>query len=204
MDHNYRIVARQHNFTVDRVRGDDLFDFPIEKARSRRSPFLLIISTATLVGYGWAATSHAHVSVLLMLQFIQGFWGTCFYTTYNALLVDVFPESPSTAAAAASILRCAMAAAGVAMLQPLLEAAGRGCYFTALGLWSGTFGLAAVWLMRNRGMQWRQRRLKREREKKAQQGGASVQRAQLEAIATLPDEDGAGVNVVPAAGQTKS
>jgi len=79
-----------------------------------------------------------HVLVLLILQFMQGFWGTCFYTAYNTLLVDVFPESPSTAAAAASITRCAMAAAGVAVLQPLLDAAGRGWFFTVLGLWSGS------------------------------------------------------------------
>lgn len=76
----------------------------------------------TLVGYGWAVAEHAHVFLLLILQFIQGLWGTCFYTIYNTLLADMFPESLSTAAAAASFSRCAMAAAGVAVLQPLLNA----------------------------------------------------------------------------------
>jgi len=90
---------------------------------------------------------------------MQGFWGTCFYTAYNTLLVDVFPESPSTAAAAASITRCAMAAAGVAVLQPLLDAAGRGWFFTVLGLWSGSFGVVAVWYIKNKGMTWRNRRM---------------------------------------------
>jgi hypothetical protein len=112
-----------------------------------------------LIGYGWAVNKHAHVSIPLILQIVLGFWGTSFYTTYNTLLVDVFPESPSTAAATASISRCAMAAAGVATLQPLLDAAGRGWYFTALGLWSGGFGAVAVWLIRTKGMQWRSRRI---------------------------------------------
>jgi len=161
MDHNYKVTAKKIGWTVNKVSGDDLTDFPIERARSRGSSWLLMISTATLVGYGWAVNKHAHVSVALMLQFVQGFWGTCFYTTYNTLLVDVFPESPSTAAAAASITRCAMAAAGVAVLQPLLDAAGRGWYFTLLGLWSGGFGAVALSLIRRKGMQWRTRRMKK-------------------------------------------
>lgn len=161
MDHNYKMTAKRIGWTVNSVSGDDLAKFPIERARSRGSLLLLLISTATLLGYGWAVTKHVHVSVPLILQFIQGFWGTCFYTTYNTLLVDVFPESPSTAAAAASITRCAMAAAGIAVLQPLLDVAGRGWYFTLLGLWSGGFGAGAVLLLRRYGMQWRTRRAAR-------------------------------------------
>jgi multidrug resistance protein len=159
MDYNYKITAKQSGWTIDKVSGDDLRYFPIERARSRGSFWLLAISTATLIGYGWAVTTHAHVSILLILQFIQGFWGTCFYTIYNTLLVDVFPESPSTAAAAASITRCAMAASGVAVLQPLLTALGRGWYFTILGIWSGGFGAAAVIAIRKKGMAWRTKRL---------------------------------------------
>lgn len=159
MDYNYRSTAKKVGWMIDRVSGDDLKRFPIECARSRGSYWLLGVSTATLLGYGWAVERHANVSVPLILQFIQGFWGTCFYTIYNTLLVDVFPESPSTAAAAASIMRCAMAASGIAALQPLLNALGRGWYFTLLGLWSGGFGLAAVYFIRKKGMGWRTRRL---------------------------------------------
>ena len=161
MDHNYKVTAKKIGWTVNKVSGDDLDNFPIERVRSRGSLWLLIISTATLISYGWAVSKHAHVSVALILQFVQGFWGTYIYTTYNSLLVDVFPESPSTAAAAASITRCAMAAVAVAVLQPLLDAAGRGWYFTLLGLWSGVFGAVAVWLIRRKGMQWRTGRMEK-------------------------------------------
>ena len=159
MDYNYRATARKIGHTVDKASGDDLKNFPIERARARGTPILLVISTATIVGYGWAVSSHAHLSILLILQFIQGFWGTCFYTIFNTLLVDVFPESPSTAAAAASITRCTMAAAGVAILQPLLDAAGRGWYFTVLGIWSGGCGALAIWAIQTHGMQWRRARM---------------------------------------------
>ncbi|KAI4267625.1 MAG: hypothetical protein L6R38_008174 [Xanthoria sp. 2 TBL-2021] len=165
MDYNYKTVARKIGWNIDEVAGDDLQHFPIERARARGSYYLLIISTAVLVGYGWAVTKHAHLAIVLILQFIQGSMGTCFYNTYNALLVDVFPESPSTAAAAASIVRCAMAAAGIAILQPLLAALGRGWYLTILGIWSGGCGALAVLVIERKGMSWRTRRTKRKNER---------------------------------------
>lgn len=158
MDHNYKIVARKIGWDIDEVAGDDLQHFPIERARARGSYFLLIISTTVLIGYGWAVAKHAHLAIVLILQFIQGSMGCCFYNTYNALLVDVFPESPSTAAAAASMIRCVMAAAAVAILQPLLEALNRGWYFTILGIWSGGCGAVAVLMIERKGMSWRTQR----------------------------------------------
>ncbi|KAF9632799.1 Major facilitator superfamily [Lasiodiplodia theobromae] len=167
MDLNFKVTAQKVGWTPDPASRNNIDDFPIEKARSRGSFWLLLISTATLVGYGWAVSSHVHVSVPLILQFVQGFWGTCFYTIYNTLLVDLFSESPSTAAATASMLRCAMAATGVAILQPLLEAVGLGWYFTFLGIWSGVCGAAAVFLLRKKGMAWRTRRISRGRDQTA-------------------------------------
>lgn len=87
-----------------------------------------------MVDYGWAVHRAAHFAAPLAM-------------------VDLFPWSPSTAAA--SITRCAMAASGVALLQPLVGAAGRGWYFTVLGLWSGIVGAAAVALLRYKGLGWR-------------------------------------------------
>jgi len=157
MDHNYRKTAEKHK-RDDKVKWDDMWQFPIEEARTRYSSWLLFLSVGGTVGYGWAVGRGAHVSVILILQFMQGFWGTFFYTTYSALLVDSFPQSASTAAATTSITRCAMAAAGVAILQPLLDIAGRMWYFTVLGLWSGVSCGAAIFLLRWRGIVWRQRR----------------------------------------------
>ncbi|KAI0183665.1 major facilitator superfamily domain-containing protein [Xylaria flabelliformis] len=158
MDRNYRVTAREIGWQTDKATGEDLLHFPIEKARTRCSYWMLILSTTTMIGYGWAVDSRAHFSIAPILQFLQGFWGTFFYTTYSALLVDSFPQSPSTAAATTSITRTAMAAAGVAILQPLLDAAGKGWYFTVLGLWSGILGCVAVFMLRRNGMVWRRKR----------------------------------------------
>ncbi|KAI0157013.1 major facilitator superfamily domain-containing protein [Xylariaceae sp. FL1272] len=158
MDHNYSHVSRRVGWSGDKATGNDLFRFPIELSRTRFSYWMLAISTATMIGYGWTVYYRAHFSISLVLQFSQGFWGTYFYTTYSALLVDSFPQSPSTAAATTSITRTLMAAAGVAILEPIIKVAGRGWYFTVLGLWSGLFGIVAVFLLRWRGMAWRRMR----------------------------------------------
>ena len=161
MDRNYGIVAKNIGHTIDRVSGDDLNHFPIERARVRGSCYLLGISTCGLIGYGWALEEHGHVSIPLILQFFQGFFSTCLYIIFNTLLVDIFPESPSTAAAAASIVRCVLAAIGVAALQPLLDALGTGWYITGLALSSGAAGSIVVWIILTCGMRWRSQRVAR-------------------------------------------
>lgn len=159
MDRNYEITAKQIGHTIDRDCGDDINQFPIEKARTRGAWWLLGILTIVLIGYGWALDRRSHVSIPLILQFAQGFLGTCIYTISNTLLVDVFPASPSTAAAAASIIRCALAAVGVAIVQPLVSGLGRGWYFTAMSIVTGSAGSVAVWAIRTRGMKWRSERV---------------------------------------------
>lgn len=176
MDYSYKLTARKIGRTINTSTSTsisdatDLSHFPIERARSRGAFLLLAISTTTLIGFGWAVHYKAHVSVLYILQFIQGFWTTCFYITYNTLLVDLFPESPSTAAAAASITRCTMAATGVTVLQPLLDRVGRGWYFSILGIWSGGFGGLVVWLIGSKGMEWRVGRRKKGEDKARAKG----------------------------------
>ncbi|KFA67365.1 hypothetical protein S40285_07028 [Stachybotrys chlorohalonatus IBT 40285] len=118
MDYNYKATATKHEVRPDKAKGGDMLNFPIERAGSQSSYWMLIVSTGTTVGCGWAVTWSAHPAIPLILQFIQGFWGTYFYTTFSTLLVDTCPECPSTAAAATSVTRCAMAAGGVAILRP--------------------------------------------------------------------------------------
>lgn len=159
IDHNYKITAREIGHTINHISGDDLAQSPIERARTRNFWVLLVVFTAGLIGYGWVLEGHGNVSIPLMLQLTQNFLGTCIYNIFNTLVVDVFPGSPSTAAATASITRCALAAIGVGVLQPLLDVLGLGWYFTVLSTTGGVAGLAAVWAIRSCGMEWRSQRL---------------------------------------------
>lgn len=53
MDWNYRRTAKSIGYTIDKVKGDDLLKFPIEKARMKSMISLNVICATLLVGYGW-------------------------------------------------------------------------------------------------------------------------------------------------------
>jgi MFS family permease len=159
MDNNYKVTAKSIGHTVNKVSGDDLTHFPIEQARARGSWYLLLSYSCALAGYGWAVQNHAHVSIPLILQFVLAVLCTSFQQTFNTLLVDIFPASPSTAAASSNITRCALSAAMVAVMQPLVQCMGRGWYFTLLTVLSGGGGFVAAWFIKRKGMGWRRKRI---------------------------------------------
>ncbi|KAL9136203.1 MAG: hypothetical protein Q9175_002592 [Cornicularia normoerica] len=161
MDWNYKATARSIGHTIDKVSGDNLSNFPIERARARGSYYLLAVYIAALAGYGWSVEARAHEAVPLVLQYMLAALCTCFQQTFNALLVDIFPASPSTAAASGNITRCALSAIVVAVLQPLVDVMGRGWFFTVLTVLSGGGGLVADWLVKSKGMEWRRERIEK-------------------------------------------
>lgn len=176
MDWNYRATARSIGHTIDKVSGDDLNNFPIERARARGSYYLLGIYIAALAGYGWSVQAHTHESVPLILQYVLAALCTCFQQTFNALLVDIFPLSPSTAAASGNITRCALSAIVVAVLQPLVDGMGRGWFFTLLTVLSGGGGVVAGWLVKRKGMGWRRERIEKTRKVELEDGDRKVKR----------------------------
>ncbi|KAK6084469.1 hypothetical protein SCUP234_03258 [Seiridium cupressi] len=161
MDWNYRAIAKQSGLPVDRKKGDDINSFPIEKARSRGISIIFAIYMCEVVGLGWAIQYQVHPSVSLVLQFMIGAKGTIIHQSFNALLVDIFPQNSGSAAAAGNITRCGMSAGVVACLQPLVNAIGYGFFFTIIGLLSSFSGIAAVLLLRWKGHTWREHRLAR-------------------------------------------
>lgn len=158
MDRNYRAVAKAAGFTIDRVRGDDLAKFPIERARSRGSIAIILVSVGVVVGYGWAVERKAHAAVPLLLQAYLGCKCTILHQTFSALIVDNFPDAPGTAAAANNITRCTLAAAAVAILEPLGGAIGRAWVFSLLGLVDAAGCIAAVLALTRWGPEWRAKR----------------------------------------------
>lgn len=160
VDRNFAALARERNIDVDddRRKADDLSDFPIEAARYRNILAFLGAEVALVVGYGWAVLRGVHPAVPLTLQFFICALSTVLSYTASALLVDVFPDSSSTSYASGQIMRCGLSAASAAMLEPLVQAVGRGWYFTMFGLVVGASGLLSVSISRKKGMAWRQKR----------------------------------------------
>ncbi|KAK0725979.1 major facilitator superfamily domain-containing protein [Lasiosphaeris hirsuta] len=161
VDYNYARTADTHN--SDPVpnldgRGSQLGNFPIEAARYRRCEPFLLVQSLLIVGYGWAVHFGVHPAVPLVLQFLCCALSTLLSHTASTLLVDIFPDNSSSAYASGQIARCGLSAASAAALQPLVDAIGRGWYFTVFSLFIGLSGLCSVWLSRWKGMHWRQRR----------------------------------------------
>jgi len=158
MDKNYRFVAQSAGFTIDRVRGDDLTNFPIEYARSRGSITLMLTSLWATVLYGTVVQKRVHPAVPLLMQAFLGCKCTVLHQNFSALIVDYFPDRPGTAAAANNITRCTLAAAAVAILDPLNRAIGREWVFLLLGAVDAAGCITAVVVLRRRGPKWRAKR----------------------------------------------
>lgn len=154
MDINYAHHARQ----AEIVDPANILDFPIERARFRNMVPLILIETALVTGYGWTVQQHTHPAVPLILEFFVSALATLLSHTANALLVDVFPEVPSTAYASGQLARGAFSAASAAIIDPLVRAVGRGWYFTIFAAFTGTGCLTCVTLSRWAGMRWRRKR----------------------------------------------
>jgi MFS family permease len=159
LDRNFAITARKFNIGVDSTMGNSLRDFPIETARYRKCLIFVLSELILVVGYGWAVHFHVHPSVPIIMQFFICGLSTLLSHTSSALLVDIFPDNKSsTAYASGQIIRCGLSAASAAVLQPLVDAVGRGWYFTIFALFVGVSGLVSVVTSRLKGMKWRQKR----------------------------------------------
>ncbi|KAL2069215.1 hypothetical protein VTL71DRAFT_15553 [Oculimacula yallundae] len=158
IDRDYRLTAELHGFAVDRVRGEDLRTFPIEKARLRSVFAPLILAVGTVIAFGWAVDRQVHLAVPLVIQFFSGLGlQTCFNTT-NTLRIDINPDAPAAAQASSNFVRCTMAAISIAFLQEMIDRIGVAWTFTFFGLLCSFSGVLFV-VEREMGMQWRVKRL---------------------------------------------
>ena len=57
LDHDYHVTACKHGMMVNVIGGNDLAQFPIEKARFRSIWYFIAATAACMVGYGWALHS---------------------------------------------------------------------------------------------------------------------------------------------------
>lgn len=130
MDRDYRTTAKFYHFPIDRVKGDDLTKFHIERARFRSSGYLLASTVMCVTGYGWTLASKANVAVPLVLQFFIGASITCLFNMCGTLLTDLNPRNPALAQASSNVVRCALSASGLAALQAMINHVGPGWTFT--------------------------------------------------------------------------
>jgi MFS family permease len=159
IDANYAKVARKQNVAISSKDKMSLIDFPIEYARYRMILPFVCIEISLVAGYGWAVQRAVHPAVPIIMQFFVCALSTMLSHTASALLVDVFPDVPSTAYASGQLARCGFSAASAAIVEPLVKAIGRGWYFTTFALVTGLSCTVCVIISRRKGMAWRRKRL---------------------------------------------
>jgi MFS family permease len=164
MDWNYARIAAKHGFKVDKKRGDILTGaFPIERARFEVAAPMIALGAAAVLAYGWAMQAEAPLAVPLVLQFIMGIALNGGFQAMSVVLVDMYPQSPSTATAANNLVRCWMGAAGTGIIIQMIEKMGRGWCFTFV---AGVIVSCSpiFWVLVKWGPGWRDERAMREKQ----------------------------------------
>lgn len=145
---------------MDRKKGDDLREFPIEKTRLQTVFPGMALGIAAFIPYGWVLEQRAPLVAPLILQFIISFCFIASLNTLNTLLIDLFPDRPATAAAACNLVRCWLGAVGAAVIDHMLTGMGWGWCFAFLGfVMAAAMGL--LWVESVYGMVWREKRFGR-------------------------------------------
>lgn len=164
LDWNYARTCRSLGLSVDKRKGTDLVNFPIEKARLDLVWPQLYIGCAALIAYGWTLRPETRLAAPLVLTFLIGVFMTTTYNSLNILLVDLYPDSPSTASAANNFTRCLMGAGGSAVIEPMISRMGLGWAFTLVGL-VVVVASPMLYVVKRWGPVWRERRRARNKER---------------------------------------
>ena len=167
LDGNYKRVARKIGFTIDRKHGDDLRHFPIERARLEIIWPILYFGLACNLCYGWVLEKEANLAAPLILQFFMGLCINGSFNILSTLIVDLYPQSPSTATAANNLVRCFVGAGGTGIINIMINRMGRGWCFTFIAL----VCIAAspmLWVEMKWGPTWREERMVKMDNKKAE------------------------------------
>ncbi|KAK2598707.1 hypothetical protein N8I77_012099 [Diaporthe amygdali] len=127
LDTAYSKARSARGLSTDRIKGDDLDDFPIEKARLN----VIRLKTGHLIK---SPTTYCiqHIAISMGLQFMTGMALQVNFSTFNTLLVDINHRAPSAANASTSLVRYAFAAVIVAFLENMFRSMGIGWAFTLI------------------------------------------------------------------------
>ncbi|KAE8380248.1 major facilitator superfamily domain-containing protein [Aspergillus bertholletiae] len=160
LDYNYRRLAGRRLGAPSHNPSRDLKGFPIEKARLQLAFPLLTLGSLTVVAFGWALHFGVHLAAPTTILFAMGLGLTGAFTTVSTLLVDLYPGNASAATASNNFVRCLLGAGATALIDPMLNAMGRGWCFTLIGfVMLGTAPLLGIVV--RFGPRWRQERLGR-------------------------------------------
>lgn len=94
--------------------------FPIKYARMRNTWWITVLFIICTAVYG--VSLRTHLAVPVILQYVTAYCATAIFTINSALVIDLYPGASASATAANNLIRCLVGAAGVAAVQPLIDA----------------------------------------------------------------------------------
>ncbi|KAH8689006.1 major facilitator superfamily domain-containing protein [Talaromyces proteolyticus] len=98
-------------------------DFPIEQARLYNNWWIVLIFVICIAGYGFTLEAPKSLMPLaILLQFFIAFTATAVFSANSALIIDLYPGKSASATAVNNLIRCSIGAAGVAVIEILIDA----------------------------------------------------------------------------------
>lgn len=163
MDYNHKRTEREYcrkqNLSIDTcITSKEHPGFPIEYARMRNTWWITALFIVSVALYG--VSLRTHVAVPIILQYIIAYCATAIFTINSALIIDLYPGASASATAVNNLIRCEVGAAGVAAVQPIINALTPTWTFVLLaGITLSTSPLLMIEM--RRGARWRLERLER-------------------------------------------
>ncbi|OIW26367.1 MFS general substrate transporter [Coniochaeta ligniaria NRRL 30616] len=153
LDRNIKKLSSMHGTYR---RGEDISDFPIEQARFAGIYTLIVISAIGTAAYGVSLMKRTHIHGKPPPNVMKES-GLTTIKLCGTLLTDLNPHASATVQASYNLVRCLGAGVGIAVQQPLTDAAGLGWCF---GVFSVVMLLATPLAMalRRCGLGWRRER----------------------------------------------
>ncbi|KAF7874959.1 hypothetical protein EAF04_002133 [Stromatinia cepivora] len=180
MDYDYKVIEsryrKQHNIPADvPVKANELLDFPIEVARMRNIWWIVLIFILTTGLYGYSLKLEI-MALPLILQFFIAYTATAVFSLNSALIIDLYPGKSASATAVNNLIRCLMGAAGVAVVQLIIDVLGSG--LTYLIFAGATFALSPLLMVEwYHGGRWKMERAEKLKKKKEAKQARDLERA---------------------------
>ncbi|KAK0201741.1 major facilitator superfamily domain-containing protein [Desarmillaria ectypa] len=108
--------------------------FPIECARLQRMPFMVLLFSTCVFGWGWCVDRSVSLAgPPCSHRRIVGFSSICVLNATTTLMIDLFPDQSSAVTACTNFFRSAFAAILVAFQEKAIEKLGYGLTFVIFG-----------------------------------------------------------------------
>ncbi|KAK4242392.1 major facilitator superfamily domain-containing protein [Achaetomium macrosporum] len=160
IDRNYKRMCTQLDGAEFR-RGEDISGFPIEKARLKGATVMIAVTVAATVGYGVALMTYAHISVMLIMQFVTSYTTSSVFSITNTLLTDLNQTRAASVRGASNLIRCLLAGGCIAALEPVTERIGLGWCFGVYAMLQALV-VPLIWRLETKGLTWREERTARQ------------------------------------------